>query len=1654
MEDASPGGASVLSRAPGAPEELLHVPKRVPSQDDLAGPADAKRTRVEAPDDVFGGLDGASVARLLEALARAEHDAFSATAPQPQRAADDWGVPASLRDTPAPEELLHKSKRVPSDEPCDSAPPTDAKRSRVDELDGACDVCSGASDAELLEELARVERVGIGSMAPTLTAPTPMVPTPIAPTPIASTPIAPTPIAPTLVQVHPEPAPLPPLHEPHDDTIGAWLPPKVAEAYQRKGVSQLYAWQVQCLRRVADGERHLVYSAPTSGGKSLVAEVVMLRRMLDCVGKKALFVVPLASLAEQKAASLSALMAAAELPFKVEAYFRDQGSHFLPADHPGGSSGSHLAVITIEKAASLFNRMLERKCESLLTALVVDEAHMIGDPSRGPALEALLAKVLYLKLPVQIVCMSATLPNMSIFHDWFGAEVEVTTFRPVPLKEHLVFVPSKRAGRLQVERIDVVEGERVFAPVELRALAKSAVCVQDWAKWQQWAAALWPLARETLAQGKSVLVFASSKDGCDHVARALKDLVVKDRDHLAYLMDHERSMLREAARAELKLVYGGFRERLSALLIAGVAFHHAGLSSDERQIVERCFGDGSVKLIVATSSLAMGLNMPVALVVLLGLSMGREPIKATSYAQMVGRAGRAGLDPHGDAFTLVLESGIKAARSLVTGPSEKLVSALSLCQQGEKRENLQRVLLDVIGHALVQTRGQVYDFLSHTLWWRESEPDVGTKRALVEAQLEALVAGKFFHWKPASDEHSRDSIVLLPRGLAISATWFSPSCAEAILRVVEEQARQGVMLFGTLLQLVYLVVPLDRQLELPQHKGLADLKVLLSDADKRAFVAICGGKDAFLRFESGLSRSREDAKLLLRRVWNARVVVAMLQGDKDTTEVAKAFYMSDTECMRVQALMDDTYAWASQVVPFLELMGERYRMVASALHGLLPLLEQGVSRDLIELMKIERMHRMRARSLFAAGITTPEVLATATVSDVCNALYAKAKERNSVVEFVVANALVNSAKLYVKRVESAKVSNAEARQAELERTRAELHKWRERNVVLAARPAVASPVETSESDPALGATPLGSKHSVVQSVAVCHVSDDNESQTWLALRRCAEDAKLVAFKLVETWPAALGLSSVVVAFCLNEVWEVPMDRCRSDAVRLARRAWLLQLLVDKPSVCWGSMCDLTLLHRVGISTVEARRVLDPLVYAWLCDSNHPALDSVHTLLAHYRLPAPPVGQRSGQLYADCCASFRVGVHIRSWLDDGARYPPRHLVEQEMEFVGVVAAIGAHGIGFDPQAFAQVELKLQAKLTELKLHVAQTTGGAVVGGVAARADSVDRSVERCQVLGRLLAEYRRLLGSLQHGRVRCVWSTTSSRTGRLSTASPNLQCVPTALLVPFTPDTLPEPDFHNFAHKEALEYVQAQHELCVSLRSSFVPTRSHAVLISADYVQLELRVIAHLSGDESLVALLRQRDGDVFCKVAALVLRKSTVEISEAERASVKGVVYGMAYGMGARALADRLGVSHARAQQLMTAFNDAYPGVRRWKEAVVRDAYTAQYVATLGERRRYISPPFKAEHARQVVNTVCQGSAADIMREAMVRVHKRVVEPLDAPVVLQVHDELVIECSRATLQQVVRVLRDAMENAWPQLAVPLPVRIAVGDTWGDMRLSE
>lgn len=281
---------------------------------------------------------------------------------------------------------------------------------------------------------------------------------------------------------------------------------------------------------------------------------------------------------------------------------------------------------------------------------------------------------------------------------------------------------------------------------------------------------------------------------------------------------------------------------------------------------------------------------------------------------------------------------------------------------------------------------------------------------------------------------------------------------------------------------------------------------------------------------------------------------------------------------------------------------------------------------------------------------------------------------------------------------------------------------------------------------------------------------------------------------------------------------------------------------------------------------------------------------------------------------------------------------------------------------------------------------------------------------------------KLLGD--NDRIHTTFKQTGTATGRLSSAEPNLQNIP------------------------------IRTKVGRELRRYFVPKSSNYVLVDADYSQIELRLLAAISGDENMIGAFASGE-DIHTSTASNVFGVPKNMVTSELRKRAKAVNFGIVYGIGEFSLSDDLHISMKEAKEYIESYKANYPLVDKYLKDIIAEGYANGYVSTLYGRRRYIpelsgqNKMLKKFGERVAMNSPIQGTAADIIKVAMINVSKRLAdEKIDAHLVLQVHDELVIEANRNCSERAAEILREEMENVI-SLPVPLSVELTVGDTWYD-----
>ncbi|MBO5685010.1 MAG: DNA polymerase I, partial [Alistipes sp.] len=549
----------------------------------------------------------------------------------------------------------------------------------------------------------------------------------------------------------------------------------------------------------------------------------------------------------------------------------------------------------------------------------------------------------------------------------------------------------------------------------------------------------------------------------------------------------------------------------------------------------------------------------------------------------------------------------------------------------------------------------------------------------------------------------------------------------------------------------------------------------------------------------------------------------------------------------------------------------------------------------------------------------------------------------------------------------------------------------------------------------------------------------------------------------------VGLSLAVEP---HKAWYIPFDMERQ-----AEYVALLKPLFERETIAkigQNIKFDYMVLRRLGI---EVRGVLyDTMILHYLLDpeSRHNMNALAERYLNYHPIEIETlIGRGARQLTMDMVAVERVAEYAAEDADITLQLKQRlyplveeqglaslyHTVEEPM--IRVLADIEMAGVRIDTEALADYAVELSAKLAELEAAVRATADeptlninstrqlGEVLFGKLRITDKpkmtktkqfctdeeylqsfagehlIVRQVLEYRGVKKLLSTYVEALPLLVNrttGRIHTSFNQAVTATGRLSSTNPNLQNIP------------------------------VRDELGRRIRQAFIPSDEEHLLLAVDYSQVELRLMAHLADDEALIEAFAKGE-DIHAATAARLFGKPIEEVTGEERRRAKTANFGIIYGISAFGLSQRLEIPRKEAKELIEGYFRSYPKVREYMDQAVAQAREKGYVETIFGRRRYLNDiasrnaVARGVAERNAINAPIQGSAADVMKMAMVEVHRRFqAEGIRSQVILQVHDELVIDLVRSEEEQVVRIVTESMEGV-AQLKVRLIADAGIGRNW-------
>jgi helicase len=699
--------------------------------------------------------------------------------------------------------------------------------------------------------------------------------------------------------------------------VPSWLVDHLAD----DGIDSLYPPQAEAVDCGVTRGENLVAAIPTASGKTLVATLAMAAAVEE--GGKALYIVPLRALASEKHEEFAAF----------EQYGLDVGVTTGNYESEGGwLAGKDIIVATSEKVDSLVRN--DAGWLDDLSCVVADEVHLVDDGERGPTLEVTLAKLRSLNPDLQTVALSATIGNAGELADWLDAELVDSDWRPIELKK----------GVHYGEALHLEDGSQKRLAVE-RSEEQTAAVVRD-----------------TLEDGGSTLVFVNSRRNAEAAARRLAATTGDELD------DDERRELAEIA-AEIRDVSDtDTSDDLADAVAEGAAFHHAGLSRDHRSLVEDAFRDRLVKTVCATPTLAAGVNTPSRRVVVRdwrrydGTAGGMQPLSVLEVHQMMGRAGRPGRDPYGEAV-LVASSHDELDELFeryVWADPEPVRSKLAA------EPALRTHILATVASGFARSREGLLDFLEGTLY-AEQTADRDRLELVVDDVIDYLDINGFL-------ERNGADLSATNLGHTVSRLYLDPMSAAEIIDGLEDGD-------PTPLGLYHLVSRTPDMYELYLRSGEDEEYTMLAYERENDLLGTAPSEfeDGFEDWLSALKTAR------LLEDWASEL---------DESEITERYGIGPGD-IRGKV---DTAQWLLGAAE--SLATELDLGVGGAIREARLRVEHGVRAELVDLAGVRGVGRKRARRLYDAGIEDRAALREADKSVVLAAL----REREKTAENVLENA--------------------------------------------------------------------------------------------------------------------------------------------------------------------------------------------------------------------------------------------------------------------------------------------------------------------------------------------------------------------------------------------------------------------------------------------------------------------------------------------------------------------------------------------------------------------------------------------------------------------------------------------------------------------------
>jgi len=743
------------------------------------------------------------------------------------------------------------------------------------------------------------------------------------------------------------------------------IPEEIRKILEGMGIHSLYPSQASCIAPLFEG-KNLVLAVPTASGKTLVAYLAILNKVLK--GGKALYIVPLRSLAFEKYEELREMV-----PGGIRVGL-SVGDLTIQDDYVRNYD---ILIATSEKVDSLLrNRSLYY---NEISTFVADEIHLLDDPNRGATLEVILTKIMLKNPQAQLIGLSATIPNAREIADWLNAELIYSDWRPVELKKGVLsgttILFEDGSAKTLENHLDAQDTGSLSRPRKRRQSPGNDIL---------------NVVLDTVKRRKQVLIFQNTRRSTERFAQKLGGTLQKrlSQEEKEYLLGLSSELL------GTQLDPVPMIEELARTIGSGAGYHHAGLTNSQRKLIEKAFLEGYIKALCATPTLAAGVNLPAQRVVVKDIyrygQLGMEPISQLEIQQMLGRAGRPKYDNYGEA--LIIPPAQKTPEAVVREVLRKepsgIVSKLFL------ESNLRMHILGFIVEKNAETKKELETVLSRTFLAHQG----GVYEENLEKVLDFLDEHGFIRCE-REDSRARNGE---PSGSLDETPDMDHEELLGFTSALVLRGRQGrrsedygirAREFGYRTARLYIdpysAVEFKRALEYIREKqeenpGIATTDIVYLQAVCRAteILPLFLRKGDFQKMMA-ISREREHELLLSEKTGERANVRSSRDLEWYFSELKTALFLEDWVNEKKERAITEMYNIGpgdirNRVEVATWLLGAFYEisrmqemeLTLPCLKELVIRMEHGIRSELVPLVALKGIGRVRARILFDSGYTT------------------------------------------------------------------------------------------------------------------------------------------------------------------------------------------------------------------------------------------------------------------------------------------------------------------------------------------------------------------------------------------------------------------------------------------------------------------------------------------------------------------------------------------------------------------------------------------------------------------------------------------------------------------------------------------------------------